>query len=78
MLGLAIDPSTDAEVGFSDGTFQDSFCGVSGHRKPVEAGKADTREWNDTRSGSIISQLAAGAAGTDFIWEILDTLVRQD
>jgi len=53
-----------------DGTFPDSFCGVSGHRKAVETSKNDTKRWNDTPSGSIISQLAAGVVGADSIWEM--------
>ncbi len=55
-----------------DGTFPDSFCGCSGHRKMVGTSKTDTKTWNDTPSGSIISQLGAGAVRTDSIWEMSD------
>jgi hypothetical protein len=36
----------------------------------VGTSKTDTKTWNDTPSGSIISQLGAGAVRTDSIWEM--------
>jgi hypothetical protein len=59
-----------------DGTFPDSFCGNSEHQKWVETGKNDTKTWNDTPPGDIISQLAAGAVRTDSIWEMWNDMIN--
>ena len=37
-----------------DGTFPDSFCGVSGRLKCVGKGENGTKSWNDTASEDII------------------------
>jgi hypothetical protein len=62
---------TIVESTHGDGTFSDPSCRDTGHRKPIETDKNDkNKSWNDIPSGSIISQLTAGAVGSDSIWEM--------
>ena len=50
--------------------FQTRFAVFLGIERRLKRARTTRKAWNDTPSGSIITQLAAGVVRTDSIWEM--------